>query len=128
MGCGDADKRETNHGSSRGTLQAGLENEFRAKTLSQKDTVAHDCDPSLSRYQDIAQSERIGINIGRKCSTRLSRLKMAAVLRGSSDKRKEGTCSTPSTSKSTDVSLMKSVAAVQTSGAERGPSDPKQEK
>ena len=44
-GGGDADERETNHGSSRGTLQAGLENEFRAKTLSQKDTAAHDCDP-----------------------------------------------------------------------------------
>ena len=36
---------ETHHGSSRGTVQAGLESEFRAKTLSQKDTAAHDCDP-----------------------------------------------------------------------------------
>ena len=44
-GVGDADGRETDVGSSRGTLQAGLENEFRAKTLSQKDTAAHDCDP-----------------------------------------------------------------------------------
>ena len=120
---GDADERETELGSSPGALQAGLEIEFRAKTPSQKDTAAHDCDPVL-----IEVSERIGMNIGRNCSTRLSRLKMAAVLRGSSDKRKEGTCSMPSTSKSTDVSLMKSVAAVQTSGAERGPSDPKQEK
>ena len=60
------------------------------------------------------------MNIGPKRSTRLSLLKKAAVLRGSSDKRKEGRCSTASTSKSTDVSLMKSVAAVQTSRAEKG--------
>ena len=40
-GGGDA---EADHGSSRGTLQAGLENESRAKTLSQKDSAAHGCD------------------------------------------------------------------------------------
>ena len=97
------------------------------RTHSQKDTAARDRDPVFVEVPGIAQSERIGMIFGRKRSVRLSRLKMAADLRGSSDKRKEGKCSTPSTSKSTDVSLIKSVAVVQTSGAEKGPSGPKQE-